>query len=199
MKYLFYSLLSTTLFVASCTTEETQVFTTPSEYKYDHSKVNNYKIFKVTNGTLQETSQHAFTDQLKLILDSTELVMKNTFDIGHLSSFQFLNDKTLKVVGNEGANPFEQEGSYTVNGTKLLLDGNDPFISFSEDYKEMYHCVQMSLQKGKFSNGQLFNYSEFDNCTTADHKSAAQSIVDTAPTSYEEVAIIFISKVYKKQ
>ncbi|MFN8339161.1 MAG: hypothetical protein U0T36_09085 [Saprospiraceae bacterium] len=199
MKYIFFVLLSMFLFVVSCTTEETQVFTTPSEYKYDHSKVDNYKIFKVNNGSLQETSQHAFTAELKLILDSTELVMKNTFDIAHVSSFQFLNEKTLKIFGNDGPDHFEEEGAYTMNGMKLLFDGYDPFISFSDDYKEMYHCVQMSLQKGKFSNGQLFNYSEIDKCTISDHVLAAHDIVSKDPTSYEEVAIIFISKVYKKQ
>lgn len=199
MKHIFCSLILSFLFLLSCTTEETQVFTTPSEYKYEHSKVENYKVFKVTNGVLQETSQHAFNTQLKLILDSTELVMKNTFDIAHVSSFKFLNEKTLKIFGNDGSEHFEEEGAYTMNGMKLLFDAYDPFISFSDDYKEMYHCVQMSLQKGKFASGQAFNYSEFDNCTTADHKLAAQNIVDTAPTSYEEVAIILIRKVYKKQ
>lgn len=199
MNYIFNTLLSIIIFLVSYITEDTQVFTTLSEYKYDHSKVANYKIFKVTNGLLQETSQHAFTAEFKLILDSTELVMKNTFEMGHVSSFQFLTDKTLKIVGIRGSRSFEQESSYTVNGTKLLLDGNDPFISFSDDNKEMYHCVQFSFKKGKSASGQSFNCTPMEYCTTADHKSAAQSIVDTAPTSYEEVAIIFISKVYKKQ
>lgn len=195
MRYLLFCF--SILLLNACSPDEV-TFTTPSTYTYSHTKVNTQKVFEVKNKVVTETTQHPFDSTLKLLKDSTEQIMKLMFETGQVLSLEFVNDKEVKVIGTEDKNPFEREGSYLINDSKITFDGNDILINFSEDFKELYICIEASIHKGILSNGQSFNYSSFDFCNTKDHKISAQNFVSKSQVStYEHIAITYLDMVYK--
>lgn len=199
MKYNISVYILTLLLLSSCS-KESLTFITPSDYKYVKTITYSPKVFEIKNGNIIETSQHPFDADLKLIKDSTELVMSVFFDAGLFDNFNFIDDKTLKVSGKDGNIPFEIESSYSLNGTKISCEDLEVFPSFSENFEELNQCAEFCILKGTMSDGRPFYSPGFHFCETKDHKASVQrTITNNATINYEYIAVMYVDIVYKKQ
>jgi len=112
-----------------------------------------------------------------------------------------INPTTLKVTSIENGVSISQEGPYTLDGNKIMIDGN-PIITLSDDFSEIVVCGELSILSGTTgSNNAKFRYPNFEICTTTDPFTSVQNIVDqaTSATKFDTISLDYVNMIYSRQ
>jgi hypothetical protein len=196
-----YTIIILALLFTSCGGDDELTF--PSKYVYSKPTINDQGVYKVTNTEIAKLtgSIGSFALDKKIYKDSLVSYINFIFATGQISSFELISPTTLKVTSIENGVSISQEGPYTLDGNKIMIDGN-PIITLSDDFSEIVVCGELSILSGTSgSNNTRFRYPNFEICTTTDPLISVQNIVDqaTGSTRYDTISLDYVNMIYRRQ
>jgi hypothetical protein len=203
MRHIHGLFLIVLLAVVSCSKDSSEL-QVPSKYEYTGGRVIDQTVFKVTNNTPLKLDQGigSFGFTHKVYKDSINAILNIVFKTApKITAFDIITDSKIKSTSVFQGNADVQESSFTLKDKKVVIDGNEFALRFSEDFSELYLCGAIHAVKGIFSNGTPLFDEEFILCTTNDPLQSAKNIIQTKPASlrYDTIGVSFVDLVYRRK
>lgn len=203
MRYIHTAFLFTLLLALSCSKDSSDL-QIPSKYEYTSGRVIDQTVFKVTNNAPVKLDQgigsYAFTH--KVYKDSINAILNIVFKTApKITAFDVISVSKITSTSTFQGNSDVTESSFTLKDKKVIIDGNEFAMRFSDDFSELYLCGVIHAAKGAYSNGTPIFDEEFILCTTNDPLQSAQNIIQTKPASlrYDTIGISFVDLIFRRK
>ena len=141
------SLLTLSIIMISCGGDDELTFS--SKYVYSNPTINDQGVYKISNTEITKLTGNigSFALDKKIYKDSLVPYLNFIFETGQISAFELISPTTIKVTTMENGVSISQEAPYTLDGNKIMIDGN-PIITLSDDFSEIVVCGELSILSG---------------------------------------------------